>query len=171
MHESGTQPLVESEARLLLLIAAFGKKGIEGRTKLAKLDFFVRYPKYLSRALSIRAPQNRVMVQGLEDAGPIEARMIRYRYGPWDPSYFTLIGRLIGRGLIDVVPGKRALRYVASDDGLTVARDLTAYESWSATADRCDLVKKHFDLIGSNLKKFIYEHFPEVSSAKWGEPL
>lgn len=171
MREQGSQSLVESEARLLLLISAFGAMGIEGRTKLAKLDFFVRYPKYLARALAIRAPERGITVEGLQDAGPIEARMIRYRYGPWDPSYFTLLGRLIGRGLIDVLPGNRALRYVVSDRGRAVASELETYESWTATATRCDLVKKHLNLMGSNLKNFVYEHFPEVTSAKWGETL
>ena len=25
--------------------------------------------------------------------------MIRYRYGPWDPSYYAVLGSLIGHGL------------------------------------------------------------------------
>jgi hypothetical protein len=144
--------LVEGEGRLLLLISAFGQTGIEGRTKLAKLDFFVRYPAFLLRALQIRVPGRELPVEGIEDTGPIEARMIRYRYGPWDPSYFTLLGRLIGRGMI-------------------AAADLASHEAWESTQSRCKLVKRHFDLQGTTLKTFIYEHFPEVGSARWGEAL
>jgi hypothetical protein len=163
--------LVEGEGRLLLLISAFGQTGIEGRTKLAKLDFFVRYPAFLLRALQIRVPGRELPVEGIEDTGPIEARMIRYRYGPWDPSYFTLLGRLIGRGMIDVVPGKRTFRYRATEMGKQAAADLASHEAWESTQSRCKLVKRHFDLQGTTLKTFIYEHFPEVGSARWGEAL
>ncbi|MFZ0626678.1 MAG: hypothetical protein WAN34_09295 [Acidimicrobiia bacterium] len=163
--------LVEGEGRLLLLISAFGDKGIEGRTKLAKLDFFIRYPAYLWRALQIRAPQENRQVEGIEDAGPIESRMIRYRYGPWDPSYFTLLGRLIGRGMVGVVPGRRAFRYRATDQGRQTAALLASHDAWESTQSRCKLVKRHLDLQGSTLKDFVYAHFPEVSSARWGEEL
>ena len=32
--------------------------------------------------------------------------MMRYRYGPWDPSYFAVLGSLVGRELIEVVPAE-----------------------------------------------------------------
>ena len=48
-------PTPEAEGRLLLLIDAFtgATRSLEGRTKLAKLDFLLRYPNYLRRALAI----------------------------------------------------------------------------------------------------------------------
>ena len=48
-------PSALGEGRILLLIDRFTtpKKCLEGRTKLAKLDFFLRYPSYLSKALDI----------------------------------------------------------------------------------------------------------------------
>jgi hypothetical protein len=57
--------------RLLLLMEAFGgRKGnqpIEGLTKLAKLDFLLRYPAYLERALIARkAPEAAAQVQEFE---------------------------------------------------------------------------------------------------------
>src|SRR6266480_7920176 len=44
------------EGRLLILIDAFtsSSKSLEGRTKLAKLDFLLRYPAHLERALAVR---------------------------------------------------------------------------------------------------------------------
>jgi hypothetical protein len=54
-----TENLAYHAGRLLLLISLCGKPrnmkseilpGIEGRTLLAKLDFFLRYPSYLRRA-------------------------------------------------------------------------------------------------------------------------
>lgn len=74
--------------RLLLLIDAFaGRKGehpIEGLTKLAKLDFLLRYPAYLERALVVRkAPEAAAQVQEFE-RNSVEAHMVRFRFGPWD---------------------------------------------------------------------------------------
>ena len=50
---------------------------------------------------------------------PLESRMMRYRYGPWDPSYFAVLGSLVGRGLIEVVPAEstNALGYRTTEAG------------------------------------------------------
>ena len=59
MRVDSFQPSLDGEARLLLLIEAFSRREniLEGRTKLAKLDFFLRYPIYFERALQIRRPK------------------------------------------------------------------------------------------------------------------
>jgi hypothetical protein len=82
MRRSLFEPTVEGEARLLLLINAFTTRtrGLEGRTKLAKLDFFLRYPEYLSRALEIRTA--RPAPETSMSTGALERGMIRYRFGP-----------------------------------------------------------------------------------------
>src|SRR5438445_13586516 len=99
------------EGRLLLLINTFttGTKSMEGRTKLAKLDFFLRYPAYLERALVILGPVDFSVPE--EERGNIEATMIRYRFGPWDPSYFSLLGVLIGKGLVEPVRLSKGIGY------------------------------------------------------------
>ena len=69
---------LEGEARLLLLSEAFSRssKVLEGRTKLAKLDFLLRYPSYCARALQIRRPG---LVDAMEGPEPdLESRMVRY---------------------------------------------------------------------------------------------
>jgi hypothetical protein len=105
-------PSVEGEARLLLLIDAFTgpTANLEGRTKLAKLDFLLRYPRFFRRALEIRAPQATVP-EPVPSEGNIEQRMVRYRYGPWDPAYFALLGSLIGRALIIPVSHRAGVGY------------------------------------------------------------
>src|SRR4051794_14211516 len=104
------RPSAESEARLLLLINAFttATRSLEGRTKLAKLDFFLRYPAFFERALGIRSAGATVEVAASERHN-VESRMVRYRYGPWDPAYFALLGSLIGRGLVVPVPDSRGI--------------------------------------------------------------
>ena len=163
------QPSLEGEARLLLLIEAFsrGSRVLEGRTKLAKLDFFLRYPSYYSRALQIRRPE---LVDATDGPEPdLESRMVRYRFGPWDPSYYALLGRLIGKGLVRPAPFDRGIGFRSTDKGRALARAMGQEPAWVDTAERIKLLRQHFDLSGAYLKKFIYEHFPEVTQAKWGQ--
>lgn len=165
-------PSAEGEARLLLLIDGFsrGDASLDGRVKLAKLDFFLRYPAFFARALSLRAPATQVPSEP-SIGQTIESRMVRYRYGPWDPAYYALLGRLVGKGLIEVVPVRSGLGYRASASGREAAERLAALDHWETVVQRVKLLKKHLDLSGTNLKNFIYDHFPEVTSASWGERL
>ena len=171
MSLNSFQPSLEGEARLLLLIEAFSRrrKVLEGRTKLAKLDFLLRYPTYCARALQIRRPD---LLQGRETPEPdVESRMVRYRFGPWDPAYFALLGRLIGKGLVQPAPFSRGIGYRATEKGRVVATAIQGEPAWLDTSERIRLLRQHFDLSGANLKRFIYEHFPEVTRATWGQSL
>jgi hypothetical protein len=167
------QPTVEAEARLLLLIEAFSRKAhtLEGRTKLAKLDFFLRYPLYLKRALAIRNVPEAEQLELLDAQDNIEARMVRYRYGPWDPAYYAILGRLIGKGLVESVPIDKGIGYKATEKGIKISHELNDEEVWHDTTKRLDLLKKHLNLSGSTLKQFIYSNFPEVAQASWGQSL
>lgn len=157
------QPNAEGEARLLLLIAAFSgpTKSLEGRTKLAKLDFFLRNPAYLARVLG----------EEYDQPLDIETGMVRYRYGPWDPAYFALLGSLIGRGLVEVIPISRGLGYRATELGARLASDLGHEPSWASVAELAHLLRRRMDFSGNHLKDLVYANFPEVSAAAWGDPL
>lgn len=165
------RPTAEGEIRLLLLIDAFSNQpgGLQGRTKLAKLDFLLRYPAFLRRALAERAPSHGDAE--LPEANPIEQRMVRYRYGPWDPSYFALLGSLIGRGLIEVVPYDRGLGYKTTGSGSALAGRMREHPSWSGTANATALLRRYFNLSGTTLKRRVYEWFPEVRDARWRDEL
>ena len=172
MRTEQFQPSLDGEGRLLLLISAFsrGSRVLEGRTKLAKLDFLLRYPHYLKRALEIRKPSGGDLVDP-DGTLDIEGSMVRYRYGPWDPSYYALLGRLIGKGLIQQVPYARGLGYKATNAGCTVADKLGSEPAWDMVNDRLNVLYKHFNLAGTSLMKFIYDHFPEITQATWGDRL
>src|SRR5437899_1073673 len=137
-------PTPEGEGRLLLLIDAFTgpTKSLEGRTKLAKLDFFLRYPVYFNRALGIRTGNPNVLA--LSAAGTdIEQRMVRFRYGPWDPAYFALLGSLIGRGLVEPVSLPSGVGYRTTPDGQGLARRMGEMDVWQETAARVRLLKRY----------------------------
>src|SRR5258708_1960003 len=89
-------------ARLLILLrnAANGTtKSVQGITKLAKLDFLLRYPTALIRVLESQRRTKAAAAIPEEERNTIEGRMIRFRYGPWDPRYRRWIALLVSRGL------------------------------------------------------------------------
>ena len=72
-------------ARLLLLLDAFAEDGqcgaIEGLTKLAKLDFLLRYPVMLERALEAKGYSIRDVQLEDHERLSVESQMVRYRLG------------------------------------------------------------------------------------------
>jgi hypothetical protein len=166
----------EAEARVLLLIDTFSRvrsgapRSLEGRVKLAKLDFFLRYPHHLARILSMRGvPDAEVAaVEDVEDTAPIDSRMMRYRYGPWDPAYYALLGSLIGRGLVLSIPlaTGNGRGYRTTPRGEELAKQLALDESFREIAERLRTIRRHLDKSGTTLKDLIYQ-LPEVKDATW----
>ena len=167
----------EAEARVLLLIDGFsrrktGPRSLEGRVKLAKLDFLLRYPKHLGTVLTHRGLPDVARAELDEQDSPLESRMMRYRYGPWDPSYFAVLGSLVGRRLIEIVPaeGTNALGYRTTPAGSDLAERLTEDGAFDDVLGRILLLRRHLDLTGESLKRLLYE-LPEVGDATWHEEL
>ncbi|MFD3488013.1 hypothetical protein [Streptomyces sp. NPDC058665] len=138
--------------------------------KLAKLDFFLRYPDRLEQLLHNR----KVDVDLTENpwlTGAIEQRMIRYRYGPWDPAYYGLLGALIGKGLIETTMEKGNSAYRTTEAGRQVANALSDTDSWRPVRDRVRVLKRHLNLTGTKLRDLIYENFPDIVEADLGTQL
>src|SRR5579875_4017843 len=124
---SAFAPSMEGAARLLLLIDGFSSASttLQGRTKLAKLDFLLRYPAFLRRALIARNISFD-LPDSSEEEQTIEQRMVRFRYGPWDPAYYALLGSLLGRGLIEAIPHAHYIGFRTTARGHTLADTLAA---------------------------------------------
>lgn len=162
-------------ARLLILLKAFaGKEGdkmINGLTKLVKLDFLLRYPVYLERALqAVQASSSAVKVLDHERKS-VESSMIRYRYGPWDPRYRRFINLLVGKGLLTVELKKRTIKIGLTATGFEKALTLSKKKEFADIESRAHLLKKHFDIGATGLKDFIYDTFPEIVSLELGEEI
>ena len=157
------------EARVLLLISQFttAKKGLAGLTKLAKLDFLLRYPTMLERLLPSGIA---TWPEGTAPTGPerlaVESRMTRYKYGPWDQRYYSILGSLAARGLIAYGGGARA-EFRVTPQGAAAATALAATPEWSVVGDRIKLLKKHFNKSGSALKSLIYDGLPDAVDRPW----
>lgn len=152
------------QARVLVLVDAFTRSGgkIDGLTKVAKLDFLLRYPTFLRRLANSRGLEVPAEVgpTGAEELA-VESRMIRYKYGPWDDRYYPVLGGLIGLGLVDVLPGQGRLALRVTDLGRESVAALRS-NGWEQTWQRARFLKRHFDRTGSALKQVIYDELPEV---------
>jgi len=162
-------------ARLLLLLNAFAEQGqggaIEGLTKLAKLDFLLRYPVMLERALYAKGRSTREVQLEDHERHSVESEMVRYRFGPWDHRYREFLNILIARGLASVSIEGRKVVISATEEGRNRARLLAANELFEQYARRAKLLKKHFDLTATSLMQFIYETFPEIVSLRSNTPI
>ena len=164
-------------ARLLLLLAGHAgsrtkNKPMEGLTKLAKLDFLLRYPNCLERALvASQVSPSEADVSAFERT-TIESKMIRFRYGPWDHRYRRWVALMAARNLVDVGVAGRTVQIWLTPVGHDVVEMLTADAALSTTAKRATIVAKWFgSKSGSGLKGFVYDTFPELSNMKWGEEI
>jgi hypothetical protein len=168
-------------ARLLILIGNSGKPqksikqfpAIEGRTLLAKLDFFMRYPKYLRMAASILGKnivEEDLGLNSLDEINSVETRMIRYLYGPWDSTYYLIISYMVGKGLIDPVkPGKKDV-FRLTKRGYELLQKLEKDVGFSDLTHRAKTIYKLFyNYSGTGVKSFIYANFQDVVNLDIGE--
>ncbi|MFJ4866483.1 hypothetical protein [Streptomyces sp. NPDC088748] len=157
------------EARVLLLIGRFttARTGLAGLTKLAKLDFLLRYPAMLERLLEENGDS---WPHGTEPTGAerraVESRMTRYKYGPWDQRYYSILGSLAARGLITYAQGDRTEFRVTARGAEAVAA-LSETPDWVLVSQRTALLKKHLNKSGSALKNLIYERLPDAVDRPW----
>jgi hypothetical protein len=178
-----TENLAYHAARLLILIGYCGKPqtnpqklpAIQGRTLLAKLDFFMRYPTYLKRAaieFDIACTDEDLGLTHPDEIDTIESRMVRYLYGPWDSLYYVTLAYLIGKGLIEPPVASKVDIFKLTPYGQDV---LNSFEEDPAFVDLIRRAKTIYRLFknysGSRLKQYIYHHFPEVVDRGLGEQI
>ncbi|MBV6701935.1 hypothetical protein KV557_33345 [Kitasatospora aureofaciens] len=153
-------------SRLLLLLAECGSQPgphIAGRTKLAKLDFFLRYPAFLERA-------HEALADAIQDDAAfrasmpeeVEAPMIRYRFGPWDPRYRQFLAFLAARDLITITTSHKPERVRLTARGKKTAATLAAMEQFRPIVARCHAMRGNLaEWSGTDLKNLVYQLFPE----------
>jgi hypothetical protein len=171
MLKAEEDPSIHS-VRLLIILLKFGGKNnkkIAGLTKLVKLDFFLRYPLYFSKALEKQggSPSD-LKIKDFEKRS-VESRMIRYHYGPWDHRYRRFINNLVAKGLVDVQVEKKTILIGLTEKGVSVANGFHQYFIFQDYFERSELLKDYFDIGAMTLKNFIYETFPEIVSMQKGE--
>lgn len=153
-------------ARLLLLLHLCGfDQKIEGLTKLAKLDFFVRYPSFFEQAANYLGKNIKV------ENNDTESLMVRHHYGPWDKRYYQVLAFLEARELIKVQKRGKTYEFVLTELGQEKAKPLSKAKQFSPIAKHMVAVRKLLGRKnGTQLKNIVYEIFDEeVKQRKLGE--
>jgi hypothetical protein len=164
--------LAYHQGRVLLLVRAVaaepGNAGkLDGLTKLAKLDFLVRYPALapvVLDELDAADPGLHLDDADLSEPTLVSDPMTRYKYGPWDDKYYPIIGALISRGLLRYARGRKGnVALVPTSLGRTLADDLAAEDVWRGIYDQCRTVAgASVGLTGNALKVRIYERLADL---------
>jgi hypothetical protein len=161
-------------ARLLILIGAFeetDKPAIEGITKLAKLDFLLRYPTYFERAIKKRGGSVASAPVADYERGTVEAQMVRYRFGPWDHRMRRFLNLLAARGLVQISIKGRTVLISLTEVGKRIAAQLADRVEYHLIAGRARVLKRRLDIGATQLMNFIYETFPEIGSLDFDETI
>ncbi|USQ77805.1 hypothetical protein [Ornithinimicrobium cryptoxanthini] len=161
-----SQRLDAHTGRVLILLRHFGATGetpLEGLTKLAKLDFLIRYPVFTDRLLEDLGADWMLGTQPTDDERQaVESRMVRYKYGPWDDRYYPVLGTLVGLGLVTLGKKGRTLVMSLTEAGADLAANIAGQEDWQQVDLRASFLRTHFNVTGSRLKRLIYTKLPDV---------
>lgn len=163
-------------SRILILLYTMGGRNrtnpINGITKLVKLDFLLRYPLYLEKALLTIGAKTEEIELLEHERKSVESSMIRYLYGPWDPRYRNFINQLIGKGLAKVDFEGRTILISLTSKGVEKTREFIQEDIFQDIVLRTKILNRHFKKYGATkLKNFIYDTFPEIVSLKLGEEI
>jgi len=159
-------------ARLLVLLKSFQREqgaAIVGITKLAKLDFLLRYPSCFETAMIARNVSSKNLRVADYEHTTIEASMVRYRYGPWDHRYRKFLNILAARGLATIAVEGRTIVIDLTDKGAALANKLAQSDEFEDVDFRAGMLRKHLDLGATRLMNFIYEEFPELNKMQLNE--
>ena len=144
-------------------------KAVEGITKLAKLDFLLRYPTCLERALIALGRDPEEAHLWPRERTSIETKMIRFRYGPWDNRYRRWLGLLAARGLVGLALEGNTVQIGLTNAGRELSQKFKQDPIFTDLAYRAELVIQTVgSMAATRLKDFVYEVIPEITDMKWG---
>ncbi len=158
--------------RLLILLSSQKSiKPISGITKLVKLDFLLRYPNCLERALKAIDYKKEINIDEIERT-TIESSMIRFKYGPWDSRYRRWISIMQAKGLILTYSKGKTVYVEITKKGIDLVNSIENHELYIKYIERSTIIMKMFNSkSASKLVEFIYEVFPELEEMKWGDQI
>lgn len=161
-------------ARILILLYSLTnnrKNTVKGIMKLAKLDFLLRYPTVLEKAISLTSNEKIVKIYDHE-RNAVESSMIRYKYGPWDHRFREYLAILESKGLIISFTVKNVTNYKVTDLGIYLTNELLQFKIFRDYLDRSIIIKECFgSLNGTKLKEMMYDLLPKLSDMKYGDEI
>ena len=170
-------------ARLMLLLftcgindRATGCKRIDGLTKLAKIDFFIRYPNFFEEAVREEGVEVSREANASDQQEMVsQPSMTRHHYGPWDHRYYHVLAYLTGKGLLEVKENERGngFEFYLTDSGQELSEELKESGSFESLIRHMENVNEAFrHRSGNQLKNLIYRVFDEeVAELELGESI
>jgi hypothetical protein len=161
-------------ARIMVLLQAFQRENepaIVGITKLAKLDFLLRYPSCFETAMVARGVSPKKLRVSEFEHTTIETSMVRYRYGPWDHRYRRFLNILAARGLVTLAVDGRTVVIDLTKKGSKLTNTLSDSNEFEDVKFRAGLLRQHLDLGATRLMEFIYETFPELNNMQLNDEI
>ena len=162
--------------RILILLNIFSKGDskelIRGLTKLVKLDFLLRYPLNLEKALNYDRIRKVDIGMKEYEIYNVENKMIRFLYGPWDPKYRDYLNVLIAKKFIII--NKIGNTYIINltPRGIDISNELLNLHELEDYKNRSILLYNKFKHYNSTkIKNFIYKVFPEITTLELGDEI
>jgi len=160
--------------RILILISILCndkiEKELKGITKLAKLDFFLRYPTALKRALQKLGKTEYDLNLHDHELDSVESKMIRFRYGPWDMRYRQYLAILESMRLIGVSVNKQTIEIRITSKGIDAAKKFKQKLEFQDFVSRAQILNATLGKMkGTELKDMVYVLIPELHDMKFGE--
>ena len=163
-------------ARILVLLRNYFSKyenePIVGTTKVVKLDFLLRYPTILEEALIMKKKTGKYL--GIKDyeRGLVESKMIRYRFGPWDDRYWSILSTMESMKLLKIVKIDGVTNYMVTNEGMKIAEELETDPLYADYAKRSKTIVANFGYYtATGIMKKVYEIRPELTKMKLGEEI
>lgn len=158
-------------SRILILVSTFSAKKsssseIINFSHLAKIDFLLRYPTVLRKALLIKGKSLRGLVIEKYEEKNIESEMIRFAFGPWDNGYREFIRMLSSKGLVEFGYDRSGSGISCTDLGQEVCERFIKQELFTPFFDRCKIIKSRLSYSERNLNELIYQSHPQIITLK-----
>lgn len=155
-------------ARLLILISVLNGKSeersINGIEKLGKLDFLLKHPTILQRAIGNPNVNLRIAEH---EKNSVSTRLAEYKYKPWDRKYRELVAIMGSKDLIKVtLNDARHIIIRITPKGIEIATRLMEQSEFRDIAERSKLIKSYFRSVSTNhLTRIVQGSIPRRWSA------
>lgn len=157
-------------SRLIILISAFDGH-ISGLSKLANLDFLLRYPAHAKAVLEHRHRS----VSGMQildhEMANIENGAVMYKYGPWDFRYKALLVSMAALNTIKLSMADRAVSISLLEQGSCIANHLRNSPHWATVCARSEILHRHCNITGNALSHAILKACPSLTDIPLGGPI
>lgn len=109
---------------------------------LSKLDFLLRYPAALERALT-HLSSTKVIQLSEAEKDNIETKMLYFRYSPWSSTFRRLLVLLEGRCLIKWKLNGKKVEFSLTDDAASIVLKLSKEKAFVEMIQQSKLIKTH----------------------------